>query len=46
MALLMTMPVSIISLLAECTVMATPASVYERTIGYERNTCQMDCQSP
>jgi hypothetical protein len=23
-----------------------PASAYERTIGHERNTCQMDCQSP
>jgi hypothetical protein len=26
--------------------MATPASAYERTIAHERNTCQMDCQSP
>jgi hypothetical protein len=34
-----------ISLLAKCTVMATPASAYERTIGHERNMCQMDCQS-
>ena len=34
-----------ISMLAKRTVTATPASAYERTIGHERNTCQMDCQN-
>ena len=43
---LMTVPVSIISLLAECTVMATPASAYERTIGHERNSAKWTAKVP